>query len=44
MPTLSIKMPLFEPTNIKQEMYETMQHRFSESCNLAINIKKETPK
>ncbi|MUK87857.1 hypothetical protein GMD78_05520 [Ornithinibacillus sp. L9] len=44
MPTLSIKMPLFEPTNIKQEMYETMQHRFSESSNLAINIKKETPK
>jgi putative transposase len=41
MPTLTIKIPLFEPTKIKHEMYRNMSSIFSEACNLAIQIKRD---
>ncbi|WP_240378205.1 hypothetical protein [Bacillus piscicola] len=44
MPTISIKMPLYKPTNIKTEMYEQMQCSFSEAANLAIQTKQAEPK
>ncbi|WP_445505427.1 RNA-guided endonuclease InsQ/TnpB family protein [Niallia sp. 03091] len=43
MPTITIKLPLFQPTNVKEKMYETMQQNFSEACNIAIQYKKEHP-
>ncbi|WP_047155400.1 RNA-guided endonuclease InsQ/TnpB family protein [Aneurinibacillus tyrosinisolvens] len=44
MPTLSIKLPLFEPTKTKEEMYETMRSRFSLACNKVLELKKDNPK
>ncbi|WP_423407889.1 RNA-guided endonuclease InsQ/TnpB family protein [Heyndrickxia sp. MSNUG] len=44
MPTLTIKIPLFEPTNVKKEMYETMRSNFSDACNQAIQLKKDDSK
>lgn len=44
MPTISIKIPLFEPTNAKCEMYEIMLENFSSACNLAMQEKKADPK
>jgi putative transposase len=44
MPTLTIKLPLFEPTHAKQAMYETMRPRFSLTCNQMLGLKKENPK
>jgi putative transposase len=43
MSTLTIKIPLFEPTTLKSEMYENMRNHFSEACNLAIETKKNNP-
>lgn len=40
MPTLSIKIPLFEPTKAKHKMYEIMREHFSDACNFAIQLKK----
>jgi hypothetical protein len=44
MPMFTIKLPLFEPTHVKQAMYETMQSRFSLACNQTLGLKKEHPK
>jgi putative transposase len=44
MATISIKIPLFEPTKTKLEMYKKMQMDFSNACNLAIQTKKENSK
>jgi putative transposase len=44
MPTISIRIPLFEPTKAKREMYEEMQRNFSNASNLAIQIKNENSK
>jgi IS605 OrfB family transposase len=44
MPTITIKLPLFQPTKAKESMYESMQQNFSEACNMAIQYKKEDPK
>lgn len=44
MPTLSIKIPLFEPTNTKCDMYKNMQNLFSIACNEAVQNKKDHPK
>lgn len=44
MPVLTIKIPLFEPTNTKLDMYNTMQQRFSEACNQGLQLKRDEPK
>lgn len=44
MPTISIKIPLFEPTKTKSEMYEFMRSEFSNACNVAVQTKREEPK
>lgn len=41
MTTIAIKLPLFEPTKMKQDMYKEMRSNFSQACNQAITYKKE---
>ncbi|MEK4127869.1 transposase [Anoxybacillus sp. FSL W8-0382] len=42
--TMTIKLPLFEPTKLKQEMYQTMRNEFSRLLNRAVDIKRTNPK
>lgn len=42
--TITIKLPLFEPTIIKQDMYKEMRSNFSKACNQTLIYKKENPK
>lgn len=44
MPTISIKLPLFEPAHVKTRLYEDMRSNFSEAANLALQVKQENPK
>ncbi|WP_199614162.1 RNA-guided endonuclease InsQ/TnpB family protein [Paenibacillus alkalitolerans] len=43
MNTITIKLPLYEPTNIKIEMYKKMRSNFSRACNQVLAYKKEHP-
>ncbi|MEJ1517687.1 transposase [Bacillus cereus] len=43
MPTITVKIPLYEPTKAKQEMYETMQRNFSIACNDTLDLKRNHP-
>ncbi|XEC95993.1 RNA-guided endonuclease InsQ/TnpB family protein [Paenibacillus tarimensis] len=40
MPTITIKMPLFEPSNAKQQMYGNMQQLFSSAANNVLFLKR----
>lgn len=39
--TFTIKLPLFQPTKVKQEMYQTMRNEFSYLCNETLRLKHE---
>lgn len=44
MPTITIKIPLNEPTQIKKIMYENMQKEFSTLCNKVVELNDADPK
>lgn len=44
MSTITIKLPLFQPTQTKMEMYREMRTHFSKACNDVLTYKIENPK
>lgn len=42
--TITIKLPLFKPTKVKQDIYKTMRSEFSRLLNRTLEIKRTNPK